>query len=95
MGGSDYVEIFMVLTFLAGSANGTMRCFDITIEDDTALEGEETFTVTLTTQDSVLLEEDEILVTISDNDGIYTNFAPLWLTLQLTMFTFRGECDHT
>ena len=61
----------MSLTFPSGSTDDTMRCLDVTIEDDTALEEEETFTVTLTTENTaVTLDNDETEVTILDNDGL-------------------------
>ena len=46
------------------------QCLDVSIDDDTALEGEETFTATLTTPETyVMLGNDQTEVTISDNDG--------------------------
>ena len=61
----------MMLTFPAGFMDGDMtQCLDVSIDDDTALEGEETFTVTLTTSETyVMLGNDQTEVTISDNDG--------------------------
>ena len=69
--GSDYIEVSMTLTFPAGSTDGDMiQCIDVSIEDDTVLEGEETFTVTLTTPETyMMLGNDQTEVTISDNDG--------------------------
>ncbi len=73
VGGSDYTEVVsMIMVFPAGSTDGDMtQCLDVNITDDTALmEGEETFTVTLTTPETyVMLGNNETEVTISDNDG--------------------------
>lgn len=67
---TDYTEAVMTLTFLQGSMNGAMECLDVTIANDTALEGDETFAVTLTTSDTdVMLGNNQTEVTISDEDG--------------------------
>ena len=58
------------LTFTSGSMDNVTRCVDISIIDDNALEGEETFTVALTTfEHNVVLGNDLLIVTIIDNDG--------------------------
>ena len=55
---------------MSGSTDNATRCVDITIIDDDALEGNQTFTVTLTTSDlSVVILSDETTVLIMDNDG--------------------------
>ena len=46
---SDYVASAVALTFPGGSSNGARQCVNITITPDTEMEGDETFTVTLTT----------------------------------------------
>ena len=48
-----------------------MQCIDITITDDDTLEGDETFTVTLTVTNppsGVMLDNDMVEITITDND---------------------------
>lgn len=57
--------------FPSGSTDGVRRCLDITILDDAdAVEGNQTFTVTLTTSDpDVLLSAVVTTITIRDNDG--------------------------
>ena len=65
--GSDYVSESMKLTFPAGSSHGTMQCLNVSIvRDSDALEGDETFTTTLTTTDTVILEGDMTTITIID-----------------------------
>lgn len=60
----------MNLGFPASSSNGDTQCIDIMIVDDSAVEGNETFSVVLTTfEPSVLLGIDRTEVTITDNDG--------------------------
>ena len=60
----------MDLTFPTSSGNNAMQCLDVTITDDTALEDTETFTVTLTTADTVvMLGNNETTVSITDNEG--------------------------
>lgn len=61
----------MTLTVPEGSTNGSMLpCLEVTIDDDAALEGEETFAVTLTTPVMyVMLGNTETEVTISDDDS--------------------------
>ncbi len=58
------------LIFTSGSTDNDVRCVDYGIMDDSALEGNQTFTVALTTSDSdVMLGIDISTVTIIDNDG--------------------------
>ena len=69
---SDYTSISSDIVFLSGSTNSTPECVNINITDDAALEGNQTFTVTLTTSDpDVLLGNDMTVITIEDNDGIF------------------------
>lgn len=65
--GSDYTSRTGTLSFSSGS---TLKTITIPILNDTAAEGDETFTVTLSNpSDGVLLgENDTITVTIQDND---------------------------
>ena len=62
----DYVAVTEDLTF---SASDTRICRNVTSEDDTILEEDEDFTLTLTTTDgSVTLTPDVVTVTLLDND---------------------------
>ena len=63
----------MDLIFPTSSGNNDTQCLNVTITDDTALEGAETFIVTLTTADTlVMLGDNETTVTITDNEGLST-----------------------
>ena len=67
---SDYTSVSSDEVFTTGSTDNDTRCVNITIEDDEALERDETFTVTLTTSDpNVMLGQDMTTITIVDNDG--------------------------
>ncbi len=62
----DYANMDSNLTFTYGSTNNAVRCVDITILEDDALEGDQTFTVTLTTSDpNVMLGTDMATITIT------------------------------
>ena len=66
---TDYTSISSDEVFPSGSTDGTM-CVNITILDDTALEGNQSFTLTLTTSDpDVVLGNNVTIITITDNDG--------------------------
>jgi hypothetical protein len=66
----DYTSISEVMAFSVGSQDGDTRCMDIPIVDDGALEGNETFTLTLTTSDpDVMLGNDVTTITIIDDEG--------------------------
>ena len=57
--------------FTSGSTDRTTRCVDITIIDDGAFEGDQTFTVALSTADlDVMLRNSMIAITITDNYGL-------------------------
>ena len=62
----------MPLMFPAGSTNSTMECVNVSItEDGDAVEGDETFTVTLIESDiGVMIDNSETIVTIMDNEGM-------------------------
>lgn len=67
---SDYTAVSSDKIFVTGSTNGATRCVNITIIDDNALEGEQTFSVILTTEDSaIILGIPTAIVTIQDDDG--------------------------
>ena len=67
--GSDYVSVSMDVVFPVGTSNGGMQCIDVTIIDDSEMEGDETFTVTLTTSSPVTLGNAVTTITITDIDG--------------------------
>ena len=81
---TDYFSIFSVEIFPAGSIQNDTECTDIIITDDDALEGDQTFTVTLTTSDpNVILGTNTVLVIIRDNDG----------TSSSLFYGFPKKCD--
>ena len=70
--GTDYMALSspQSLTFNATSPDGDMRCTNITIDDDTLIEGDETFTVDLTvTTPDVMMGNAMTTVTITDDEG--------------------------
>ena len=70
MAGSDYTAVSTDEVFVPSSDTNAMQCVSITIEDDEALEGDETFIVILTTSEPiVMLEMNETTIAIMDNDG--------------------------
>ena len=72
MAGLDFIGISACQIFASGSANGTTMCVDIFVQDDEALEGNQTFTVAIATSDSnVVLDTDVTVISIMDNDGKY------------------------
>ena len=72
------------LTFPIGA---DFLCLDVNITDDTALELEETFTVTLTTLDpDVMLDNSLILITVIDNDGKIET-----ISIVVLYHSFRGN----
>ena len=65
--GEDYVSTTVTLTF---NGTSTTACTDISITFDDVYEGNETFSVSLTTTDNnVTLNPDGGQVTITDDDG--------------------------
>lgn len=57
-------------TFTSGSINGATRCANISILDDNALEVNENFTLTLSTEDSnIKIGTSVTTITIIDNDS--------------------------
>ena len=68
--GSDYTDPRQNITFSSGSANGFAICVNISLLDDSALEGGQTFTVVLTTSDPyVITTVNTTTVMITDSDG--------------------------
>ncbi len=60
------------LTFTTGSMDGSTQCLNVTITEDTLVEGDETFSVTLTLtppEQAVTAENTTTTVTITDNEG--------------------------
>ena len=49
MAGSDYDSTSFMAVFLRGTRDGAEMCVNITIRDDSALEGDQSFTVMLST----------------------------------------------
>ena len=71
MAGLDYVNVSSEYIFTSGSTSNATRCADISIVDDEALEGNQTFTVSLTTSDpNVVPGTNTTTIEIVDNDGI-------------------------
>ena len=69
----DYIFVPSDVTYPSGSTDGTPNCVNISITDDAALEGNQTFIVMLTTSDpDVLLGNDLTITSISDDDGMLT-----------------------
>ena len=61
----------MDLVFTAGTSNGTLQCINVTIIDDSLVESNETFTVTMTTSNSVVeLGNNLTTITITDTDSM-------------------------
>ncbi len=69
--GYDYVNMSPDEIFTSGSIDNATRCVNISILDDDSLEGDQTFTLTLTSVDfiDVMLGTDMTTITIVDNDG--------------------------
>jgi hypothetical protein len=68
--GEDYTSISEDETFNSGSSDGSTRCVVIPILDDDASEGEQTFTLTLSTSDrDVMLGNNVTTITIIDDEG--------------------------
>ena len=68
--GSDYNSVSSTEIFTSGSTDGATRCVNITIIDDGALEGNQTFTVVETTRDvDVVIGTNITTIKIVDNDS--------------------------
>ena len=67
--GFDYFYTSAAQTFTSGSGNGTIRCVTISLINDNVFDGEQTFTVSLTTPDpNVLITNAETIITIQEDD---------------------------
>ena len=68
--GYDYSSIQSVETFPSGAAHNDTRCVQITVNDDDALEGDQTFSLILNTVDLVvMILTNTTIITIVDNNG--------------------------
>lgn len=72
-GASDYADISMSVLFPAGVFFEIM-CVNVTILEDSLVEGEESFTLVLNSSDSAVdlsntFISTELFITIRDNDG--------------------------
>ena len=76
--GSDYEMTTMNLAFPISSMDNDIQCLNITIMEDTLVEGDETFAVTLTTALGVTTGTDITIITITDNEGIGCADIVLW-----------------
>lgn len=71
--GFDYISDTTLLTFPSGSTYGDELYINITIVDDSLVEGEEMLTIALESYDpSVQLLEVHVNITITDNEGSFT-----------------------
>jgi hypothetical protein len=81
MADTDFINTTSTsLDFAVGSMPGDTHCINVSITDDSALEGDETFSVALmlTTSDpNVTLGNDTTAVTITDDDGKCEHFYNL------------------
>ena len=69
---SDYSSGHFLETFPSGSTNNATQCVGIFIVDDNALEGDQIFTLSLTTSDpSLILGTNLTTITITHNDSKY------------------------
>ena len=58
-----------ILSFSSGDGPGSMRCFSVSITDDTRVENDESFTVFLSSQFRTLIAQGSTTINILDNDG--------------------------
>ena len=66
----DYTNSSINISFLEGSMGGDTRCINVSITDDMALEGDETFTVLMAvTAGSATVANTMTTVTITSDDG--------------------------
>lgn len=57
------------LNFTASDTINSTRCFDVTIQDDDILEGDQSFVVSLSSADPVVFGIAQATIVIRDNDG--------------------------
>ena len=73
----DFPSTTHDLTFNPDDLTSRCECGCFTINDDSDLEGEETFSISLTSDDpAVVINEecDEAIVTIIDDEGTYIHY---------------------
>ena len=58
-----------ILSFSSGDGVGTMRCFTVGITDDTRVESDEQFMVSLSSRFRTLIAQGTTTINILDNDG--------------------------
>lgn len=58
-----------ILSFSSGDGVGTLLCFNVGITDDTRVENDEQFTVSLSTRFRTLIAQGTTTINIIDNDG--------------------------
>ena len=63
------MSVSMNVIFPTGTSNGGMQCINVIIIDDSAMEGDETFTVTLTTSSPVVTLGNAVTTITIDIDG--------------------------
>ena len=69
-GNFDYTSVHFNKTFVSGSMNNDIKCMDISIINDGALERDQHFALILSTSDAdVLIARNTTVITIIDNDG--------------------------
>ena len=92
----DYETVNMNLTFVVNSTDSTAQCLNVTITDDTLVEGDEIFMVTLvvvTTGVGVTLGSNSTTILIIDNDG---QFLLLLFCFCLSTFVLLiPHCPHS
>lgn len=70
-GFQDYSSISLnTLTFPSGTVTGDTRCFTVGILDDTMVENDEFFTVSLSNHHGAVVSGGSIQIIIEDNDGM-------------------------
>ena len=65
----DYTAVGEDLIFTAANVVGSTVCTNVTIIDDEVLEGDQSFSLSLSSTDPVMFGTDEATVTIVDNDS--------------------------
>ena len=99
----DYISVISPTTFASGSPDNATRCLNITIVDDDALEGDQTFISSLTTADpDVILGTTQTDITITDNDGqcmlaeshitMFNKIATCCICRCVSISPSHGEC---
>ena len=58
-----------ILSFSSGDGVGTLRCFNVGITNDTRVENDEQFTVSLSNRFRTLIAQGTTTINILDNDG--------------------------